>query len=283
MRWVSAVVTAMCVMLGAPPTSEAQPQRVVSIHLCADQLALALADRGQIASLSWHAADPAQSFLYEKATGLPENYGTAEEVIALEPDLVLAGAYSGRETVALLRRLGVKVLDLDLPRSFADISRQTIAAADALGHPERGQALVAEMDSRLARAAEAARNDGRPAAILYQPGGVTMGSGFLEDEMLRAAGFDNIAARLGIAGQGSVSIERLIAAKPDLIVFGVEPDAPPSLSVRMFTHSAITRATHARRMELPPILWTCGAWFSAEAVERLAVMRRAIAESANSQ
>ena len=255
----------------------AAPERIVSIHLCADQLLVALADRAQIASVSWHAADPAQSFVADRAANLPQNYGRAEEVLALHPDLVLAGAYSGRETKALLRRLGVAVMDLDLPTSFADIRRQTLTAAEALGHPDRGRALIAEMETKLGEAQRAVVGLPAASAILLQPGGVTMGRGFLEDEILRSAGLDNIAARLGIAGQGTVSMERLIAAKPQLIVLGLEPDAPPSLSSRMITNPALKHATGARLVSLPPILWTCGGWFTAEAVDRLADARRAIA------
>jgi iron complex transport system substrate-binding protein len=273
MRLAAAALFALCV--AAAPTLAA-PKRVVSIHLCADQLLVALADRVQIASVSWHAADPAQSFVADRAEGLPQNYGRAEEVLALKPDLVLAGAYSGRETKALLRRLGVAVMDLALPTSFADIRRQTLTTAEALGHPERGRALVAGMETKLAAAQRVISRLPAASAILLQPGGVTMGRGFLEDEILRAAGLDNIAARLGITGQGSVSAERLIAAKPDLIVLGLEPDAPPSLSARMITNPALMQASGARIVSLPPILWTCGAWFTAEAVDRLADARRTV-------
>ena len=273
MRRAAAIILGLTVA-AAPGLSSAAPERVVSMHLCGDQLALALADRSQLVSLSWHATDADQSYLAEQAEGLPQNYGTAEEVMALRPDLVLAGAFPGRETVALLRRLGVNVLALDLPRSFDDIARQTREVAAALGHPNRGAALVAEMEARLAATSRAVAGLPAASAILYQPGGITMGQGFLEDELLRRAGLDNVATRLGIVGQGTVSLERLIAATPDLIVFGVEQNAPPSLSTRVFHHPAI-RGMRTRQVTLPPILWTCGAWFSAEAVERLAAARGA--------
>jgi iron complex transport system substrate-binding protein len=273
-RRATAIVLGLAVVAASVPSSAA-PERVVSMHLCGDQLALALADRAQIVSLSWHATDANQSYLAEKAEGLSQNYGTAEEVMALRPDLVLASAFPGRETVTLLRRLGVEVLLLELPRSFDDIARQTREVAAALGHAERGGALVAEMEAKLASTSRAVAGLPAASAILYQPGGITMGRGFLEDELLRRAGLDNVATQLGIVGQGMVSLERLIAAKPDLIVFGVEPNAPPSLSTRMFAHPIIARAAQARRVTLPPILWTCGAWFTAEAVERLAAARGA--------
>jgi iron complex transport system substrate-binding protein len=274
-----AILAAAAFAAASPEAGAAEtPRRVVSIHLCADQLLLALADRDQIAAVSWHAGDAAQSYMASRATGLRETYGDAEDVIALHPDLVLAGAYSGRGAVALVRRLGIAVVDLALPRSFADIRRQVLAVAEALGHPERGRALVAEMDARLDWAAREAAALPPAVAVLYQPGGVTMGAGFLEDEILRRAGLVNLATRLGIVGQGSVALEALVAARPDLVAFGAEADAPPSLSTLLFDHPAIRRAAPgARRVLLSPKLWTCGAWFTAEAVERLVAARRAAA------
>ena len=274
MRHAGALILAL--VLAAMPAGAA-PQRVVSIALCADQLTLALADRTQIAAVSWLADDPDQSFLARQAKGLPITYGTAEEVVALHPDLVLASAYAARPTVALLRRLGVTVIDLALPRDFDDIARETSRAAVALGHPERGRALVAEMRARLAAAAPPPGAD-RPVAVLYQPGGVTMGRGLLEDRILARAGLDNLADRLGIVGPGTIGLERLIVARPDVIVFGAARRAAPSLSTRLFDHPAIAAAVpRARRIALDPPLWTCGGWFTARAVERLAALRREIA------
>ncbi len=257
--------------------AHAAPTRVVSIALCADQLALALADRDQIAAVSWLAADPDQSFMAARAKGLPITYGTAEEVVALRPDLVLASAYAARPTVALLRRLGVAVLDLALPHDFDDVARETMRAARALGHPGRGAALVAGMRARLARAAPRP-GAARPVAVLYQPGGVTMGRGFLEDRILVRAGYRNLASLLGIRGQGTIGLERLVAARPDLIAFGAAREGAPSLSTLLFDHPALREAVpRARRTVLAPPLWTCGAWFTARAVEQLAALRRGMA------
>ena len=56
----------------ASPTPSAKapalPQRIVSINLCADQLVLALADRGQIAGLTKNATDAEMSGEAAKAS-----------------------------------------------------------------------------------------------------------------------------------------------------------------------------------------------------------------------
>ena len=273
--WLAVAIFVVIATFSTPAL--AAPERVVSIHLCADQFVLGLADRSQIAAVSRLARDPAQSYMADRAGDLPETRGGAEEVVALRPDLVIAGAYSARPTVRLLRSLGVPVHDLKLPASFAEIRSEVLSVADALGHPARGRALVADMEARLAAAARAPPAS-RPAAILYQPGGVTMGAGLLEDEIIRRAGLDNLATRLGLVGPGTVGLELLVLAAPDLVVFGEDPGAPPSLSTRLFDHPALARAAPgARRMALAPRLWTCGAWFTVEAVEALARARHALA------
>ena len=49
-----------------------------------------------------------------RLAGLKALRGTAEEVLALAPDLVIAGEYTTGPTVDLLRRLGVDVLVVPL-------------------------------------------------------------------------------------------------------------------------------------------------------------------------
>ena len=52
-------------LIAAP--AKAAPERIVSLNLCADQMLLALADRGQIAALSHLATDPGISAAAEAA------------------------------------------------------------------------------------------------------------------------------------------------------------------------------------------------------------------------
>ena len=56
--------------------AEEMPQRIVSIHLCADQFTLALANRAQIASLSYLATDESRSYMANAAKGIQLNKGS---------------------------------------------------------------------------------------------------------------------------------------------------------------------------------------------------------------
>ena len=81
-----------------------KPQRIVSINLCADELVLRLADPRNIASVTWLSRNPDSSNVAQLAAQVPINHGLAEEIIPLDPDLVIAGIYTARTAVALLKR-----------------------------------------------------------------------------------------------------------------------------------------------------------------------------------
>src|SRR5690606_9543877 len=81
------------------------PRRVVSVNLCTDELAMLLAAPGQLVSVSHIAHDPLSNPMAAAARAYPANYGRAEEIWLLEPDLVLAGEFTAGPVVAMLRRL----------------------------------------------------------------------------------------------------------------------------------------------------------------------------------
>jgi iron complex transport system substrate-binding protein len=253
-------------------TAAAVPQRVVSLHLCADQLMLKLADRSQIAAVTRIASQPAYSVVAEEAAGIPAIAGTAEEVVAFAPDLVFAGPLSARSTVRILRSLGYRLIDLDLVQDFAGIRRQVREVAAALGHPDRGERMVAGIDARLA-AWPAPTPGERKLAIVYQANGFTPGPGSLAHEVLVAAGFENLSARLGLGSLGRLPLERLIASAPQVIVTN-DTRRSPALAYGVLTHAALRHLDPPPRfVAMPERLWTCGGWFTAEAVT---LLRRAV-------
>ena len=260
----------------AAATSEAgPPARVVSLNLCTDQMALLLAAPAQLVSVSFLAHDPSAAVLWRRARGIPGNHGLAEQVFPLAPDLVLAGAFTSRATVAMLRRLGVRVEEFPLENDFDDIRANLRRMGALLGAGDRAEALVAELDAGLAEAAppEGAR---RPRAAPYYAAGFTSGAGSLADEIIRAAGLRNIAAERGLRGMTRLPVEVLAMEAPELLITGAPMD-PPALAQAAPEHPALRAARGAGgAAALTGPHWTCGAPFTAEAVRRLAEARAAL-------
>ncbi len=192
------------------------PARVVSMNLCTDQLALLLAAPGQLVSVSDWSARERASMMTEEARELPLNGGLAEQVFAFAPDMVLAGRFTNRASVEMLRRLGVRVEVLPAARSLDEV-RELIAKVGALlGREAEAAALLEGFDASLA----AARTEADPlpplSSAYYYPNNYTTGAGTLADDIMRAAGLDNAAAGLGLRGSVKIPLEVLVMQRPFL-------------------------------------------------------------------
>ncbi len=251
-----------------------KPQRIVSLYLCADLYLMQLVERERILSLSHLSRDGAVSMHAGEIEDIPVNYGTAEEALALEPDLVMAGPFAFRSRTDLLERLGAEVVSLGHAETLEDIREETLRIAAILGEPERGRALVARMDRTLDRV----RARGGPAAeAAVYISGVAIGRGTLFDRMLASAGLTNLADRLGMDGYSYLSMEALVHARPDMLVIGSTASDRPSLAARRLEHPAL-RASFpgARYVVVPERYWTCPNPVVAEAIALLAEARRSL-------
>ncbi len=67
----------------------AEPRRVVSLNPCLDVILVHVADRAQVAAISHYSHNMSSSSIGPAALSYPFTYESAEEVLALRPDLVL--------------------------------------------------------------------------------------------------------------------------------------------------------------------------------------------------
>ncbi len=229
---------------------------VVSLNLCTDQLLVLLAPE-KVAALSPLARDPALSFVAQEAAHLPIVRASAEAVLRLHPDLILAAPFGAQTTLALLEQEGAPVLRIDLPQDFDGIRKQTRALANALGVPRRGEALLAAMDASL----DDLPHPSHPLhALVWEPRGLTAGPGTLMDAVLRSAGLIN-------ASDGRrVGLEALLRQPPDLLVVPAAAEFP-SLATALLEHPALAGL---RRRAIPPALTICAGPFTAQAAVLLA-------------
>ena len=256
----------------------AKPQRIVSTNVCADQLALALADRGRIVSVSRLAVDPRISNFAAAARGIPVNNARAEEIVELNPDLVLGDVNTGAHANRLAATLGVPVHVIGAGVSLDDVRQIVRGVARALGETERGAAMIATMDARIARA-QALRGP-TMTALVYEPNGVTSGNGTLTHDVLKTAGLRNLAPELMPGSYGAVPLEAVIAAAPRLLVLDDAYAESSSRAQSILRHPAFRSLEGKSTLyAMPSRLWLCPGPWVAEAVERLAAERVRLAPS----
>ncbi|MEM9500760.1 MAG: ABC transporter substrate-binding protein [Pseudomonadota bacterium] len=244
----------------APPG----PERIISLNLCADQYLLALADPDQIGALTKFARDPQMSAAAEKATNLPTSAGSAEQVLALRPDLVFASSTRRRETLARLRDRNIPIIKLPSAKSYGDILDQIRLVAKATGHEERGKRLIDEMDERLARLPS--RPGRNKVAAYYQRRGFLTGTGTLVDDMMRRLGLTNLASQLGKPSLARVSLEEIALARPDYLIVEKGSTRIEDRGTEMLSHPLIRSIP---RLEVPQAWTVCGGPAYVRALESL--------------
>ncbi|MFN3260442.1 MAG: ABC transporter substrate-binding protein [Pikeienuella sp.] len=262
---------ALLALLALAAPAAAEPERVVSVNLCTDQLAMLLAAPGQLVSVSHIAHDPLSSAMLEEAQAFPANYGRAEEVWLLRPDLVLAGAFTPETTVSMLRRMGVRVERFPLVTRLADVPGAIRAVGAALGREAEAEREAEAFEARLA-GLKGRRAGADPRAALWRANGWSLGPETLAGDILATAGLANVAAELGLAAGGRIPLESLAMASPDLVLSGARyPGASEGEAIT--SHPALR---HFRRGAVEDRDWVCGAPAALRAVSAMIEARRSL-------
>ncbi|NGN43208.1 ABC transporter substrate-binding protein [Mesorhizobium sp. CGMCC 1.15528] len=244
------------------------PHRVVSMNVCTDQLAMLIAGAGQLYSVSYLAGDRNASVLADQAGGYVVNHGLAEEVFLMQPDLIIAGTFTTRTTVELLRRLGFRVEEFAPANSLDDIREHIARMGELLGRQEKAAELVKRIDNDLATLR--AQPPSSKSVATYYANSYTSGSGTLVDALIGVSGLENVAARLGLTGTSKLPLELLLLANPDLIVSSEGDYAAPALAEEGYVHPAFKAVTAgSKAVNISTKYTICGAPFTLEAAHML--------------
>jgi iron complex transport system substrate-binding protein len=257
---------------GQPADRTAPQPRVVSINPCVDAILMHVADPAQIAAISHYSHDPrASSIPMEQARRFAITSGTAEEVVALAPDIVIAGAHVAPATIAALHRMNIALVQIGVPESIAESRAQIRTIAAAAGRPAQGEALIARIDGAV-RAASAAPGK-PPGALIWQGGGLVPGEGTLASELLQVTGYRNMSADYGLKRWDVLPLEHLVARPPDLLLsMGAEDN-----SDRMLGHPVLAGlGDRVAVRAYPERLLHCGGPTIIDAVGHLAATRRSL-------
>jgi iron complex transport system substrate-binding protein len=229
----------------------------------------------RVASLSHYSRDPAATSIpLDVARHYPSNAGTAEEVIALRPALVVASSFTAPATRSAFARAGLWTLYLDSPASIAASRAQVTQLATSLGVPAAGARLNARIDA----AVRTAQTPEPPVpALLWIGGNLVSGGGTLLDELLRRAGFADAAAAYGLQHTGYLPVEHIVAHPPALVLVPDEPgrDAD-SRAAQMRARVLAHLARPVPQARFPRRLVNCGGPVIVDALDRLAAIRRSL-------
>ena len=145
-----------------------------------------------------------------------------EEVVALEPDLILAASIHKGEVIPALEGKGLTVFALD-PKTIDEILESITLIGEITGKEGEASQLVTEMSNRIKAVTD--KTDGlseaqRPRVfyITWHDPLKTAGGDTWHEELIVKAGGINIAHDL--TGYATINLETVIDANPQVIITG---------------------------------------------------------------
>jgi iron complex transport system substrate-binding protein len=209
--------------LGHKVTLPGPAQRIVSLAPSNTEILFAIGAGPQVVGVDDTSNYPSQ------AQSLPIVGGYSgfnpEAVVALHPDLVLAGGINTPELAAALEQLGLTVYYLSNPATLEDMYTNLEIVATLTGHTAEAAALIDSLKARVAAVdAKIATVASRP-SVFYEIDATdatkpyTYGPGSFGDLLIQRAGGTNIGSIL----QGpypQISLEQLVVQNPSFIILG---------------------------------------------------------------
>jgi len=144
-------------------------------------------------------------------------------VVALSPDLVLATSSHKERVIPALEEKGLTIFALD-PKNLDGILEAITLIGEVTGKGKKASELVTAMRNRIKAVTD--KTDNLPEAqrprvfyLSWHDPLKTAGSGTHHDDLIRMAGGINIARDL--TGHAAISLETVIEANPQVIIFPV--------------------------------------------------------------
>ena len=201
------------------------PMRIVSLTYGTDEILTSLLSPDRIASYSKYAGDDGISFLTKDEVSRVGRTVDMEpeHILALAPDLVIASTSTPMQTVEVLTHSGIPVYVSAIPTTVEEMKGKVRGVAKAVHEEEKGEALVSDMESKLAALASklsAVSPDKERVALGMSFRGILGKKGTLFSDVLRLAHVKDGAAVYEVpkGADAYLSLEILPKIDPDVIL-----------------------------------------------------------------
>ncbi len=211
--------------LGRTVTLTSPAQRVVSLTPATTEILFAVGAGSQVIGRDMFSDYPAEAQAVADIGGSMGEYNL-EAILALQPDLVLAGGISPPELVASLEQLGLTIYFVSNPATLEEMYSTLETVAKLTGHETDAAALVESLKARVAAVDEKIMPLSFHPSVFYELDASadsskpwTSGPGTFVDLLIARAGGFNIGGNLQGAW-AQISLEELVVLNPDFIILG---------------------------------------------------------------
>ena len=194
--------------------------RIASATLVADRVLADLCERDRIVAFTRYASRTRDAHRYAGVAAISAR-DSLEEILALAPDLLIASELFDANYTARLRERGIAVFDLGALGGLESLIRSIHTIGALIGEPERAARYAATLADRMRRVAQDGRRIAADRALYIGLYGDRMFGGADRTsyhDVLEYAGFRDVAGRAGMVGWPELTVERLLALDPDVVL-----------------------------------------------------------------
>ena len=224
----------------------AHPQRIVSLAPSHTETIYALGLSDRLVGVTDYCNYPPEA--EEKPSVGGFSTPNIEEVVAMDPDLVLATNIHESEVIPQLEDRGLTVVAVN-PKTIDGVIESITLIGKVTGAIEKAADLVTSMRSRTEAVTDktaglTGAEKPRVLYIVWHDPLMAAGAMTLHDELIRTAGGINMAGDL--EGYTTINLEAIIAANPQVMIAGVGMGTGEDLPLQFITTEERLGSTDAR-------------------------------------
>ena len=210
---------------GKEVTFNEKPTKIVSTTLAVDEFLVDLVAPENILAVTQMSTDASISNVAGKTDAMETKFETvtAEQVLALNPDLVIIPSYVSGEVLDQIESTGITTYQVVDDSSFEGILKTVETLGQIVGEEENAAALVADIKKRSdTLEVNAEKTETKPRVLYYTEYLSSVTDNTTIGEMIHLAGGTNVITEAGIVGDSypdypNVSKEVLVQLKPEVI------------------------------------------------------------------
>lgn len=210
---------------GKEVTFNEKPTKIVSTTLAVDEFLVDLVAPENILAVTQISTDASISNVAGKTDAIETKFETvtAEQVLALNPDLVIIPSYVSGEVLDQIESAGITTYQVVDDSTFEGILKTVETIGQIVGEEEKAAALVTDIKKRIdTLEANAEKVETKPRVLYYTEYLSSVTDNTTIGEMINLAGGTNVITEAGIVGDSypdypNVSKEVLVELKPEII------------------------------------------------------------------
>ena len=189
------------------------PRRIACLQPSATVILAAIGELDRVVACTKYCADVVPEITAQPRIILADSWtANAEQIIAAQPDLVIASVPYQEKAVIEILKSGSAFLGL-APKTLADIYADIAMIAGAVGASERGEEVIARMQQRIEEVRARTAGLARPRVFCEEWGKPLIASQAWVAELVEAAGGEF----LGTPGK-QISAEEVARMDPDIVI-----------------------------------------------------------------